>query len=166
MPSTLGPTSHYGAIEPYFEFEALLASVIRYFATTRYLLWQLFPGGGGAPRNFRDTHAHCRYPSAELKDLVSLVCTQYETIKKYRDCVQHNAHFGAARRSVVIERRASGVRVVRALIPDNPEVKSYRLFRYDRRDDALDLAHEYTNVCVGFAHLLWQALGAQKGDAP
>ena len=114
------------------------------------------------PRNFERT-VNCIWPS-EPPLAVATALSTYLEAKEYRDCIQHNAHFGARLPFTRIQLRQETAWSVIALLPDNPEVKSYGKFSYDRNIDALSYRWTLTNRLLEDLSALIQALPARQSE--
>jgi hypothetical protein len=138
------------AVEPYFEFEALVTTAVRVFETTRYLLWSAFGPGRDCPNNFEDCAKRLPALSPTLAAILTRGLGTFTRAKEYRDCCQHNAHFGARLPLARVTLYAGHVWSMQAWIPDNPEVKSYSTFSYAAQIDALRYGWELTGETCRF----------------
>lgn len=151
--------------EPYFEFEALLSSIVQGYEYTRVPLWKRYGTPASPPRNFRlALERAIRLPTELRERLQYSHDTTYTRAKDYRDCIQHNVDFGSSSWAMM-ERRDPGVWTVLIRVPDNPETKSRKAFRFDTDLDALTLGWDYVSDFFAFADALFGA-GTLSGSQP
>jgi len=136
-------------IEPYFEFEALVTAVVRVFETARYLVWRVYGTKSGPPRNFQGVIEQAQFPG-EIANKKKEWVNTYMEAKGYRDCIQHNAHFGARLPFSIAETVSGEYGSLLVQIPDNPEAKSYDRFTYEKKLDALDYGWTLTSRVFRF----------------
>jgi len=155
-----GPVAHY------FEFEALVTAVVRAYDTARFPLWRAYGTGGYTPNSFERV-VKCLPPLGSMAALCERAVITYQEAKRYRDCIQHYAHFGARLPFARIQLRQGLVWSVLALLPDNPEVKSYEKFKYDGQIDALSCGWRLTNRLLEDLEAVVAALprGSWVGDS-
>jgi hypothetical protein len=137
-----------GATSPYFEFDALITAAVRAYDTARFPLWAAYGHRGSPPTNFERVVARVNAPTpltATLADAVEV----YNRAKKYRDCLQHYAQFGARLPFSRIQLLKGQVWSAVVLLPDNPEAKSYDKFLYAKQIDALSYGWQVTDGVVG-----------------
>lgn len=149
-----------GAVEPYFEAEALITTIVRAFDTLRFLLWAAYGRRCSSPANFERV-----VNSVVLPDVLSGSTLDtlrvYKQIKDYRDCIQHYAHFGARLPFARIQVLSDCAMSVWARLPDNPEVKAYGKFDYTGNLDALDFGWRASTAVLEYAVTV---VGYLKGD--
>lgn len=123
--------------EGFFEFDALVTSVIRAVDSTRYTIWRAYGGEGSVPNSFRRTVDRCAELPDSFRQLVeSLWNKRLSHAKEYRDCIQHYVAIGVSSGAMLI--RVDGVLwTVWLRIPDNPEVRSSERFMFERGLDAM-----------------------------
>ena len=133
--------------EPYYEFDALITVARRTYNALGHIIWNLFGSKkGGAPDNFERTIQLCekKCPTT-LKNRLKLSCSQFGSkVKDYRDCIQHYNPIVNWSPYAIMEQGEGGILSASILIPDNPEAKSPKRFRYDSRLDALTYGWELT----------------------
>lgn len=124
--------------EPYYEFEALIAAARRFYTTLRRPMWAAFGNRGSVPSSFEKTVAACtRLPDALQKRLRDSWTAHGKQLKDYRDCMEHHAHLAHVMPYAFMERLNNGLWTAWARIPDNPQAKSAKNFRYNGGLDAL-----------------------------
>lgn len=148
-------------IEPYFEIEALITAIVRSYETMRYFLWSRYGSGLDCPRKFSLVVEALELPNHLGVDAL-LWRDRYVRLRDYRDCLQHNAHFGA-RLPFSMAVRVSGYWALFNRLPDNPEAKSYERFTFAEELDALRFAWTAANdvvemVCAVFGEVTSGAL--------
>ncbi len=152
-----------GAVEPYFEFEALVTAAVRSFETSRYLFWNLYGTNNSAPSNFDKTIEKCTFPK-EIEISISELSDVYKRAKEYRDCVQHNAHFGARLPFGRIQLYKNIAWSILVLLPDNPHDKSYKKFSFDTNKDALTYGWFLANRVIDLLKLAIDAATNHGSD--
>ena len=142
-----------GHSEPYYEVEALITAAQRTYDALRYILWKVFgPGGGDTPSNFPRTVAKCeRIPAALRSSLEKSWASYGVKLKAYRDCIQHYVPVAFHLNVASMERVAGGIWSVRLRLPDNPEAKSQRAYKYSNGIDALTYGWELANEVIRVA---------------
>ena len=86
--------------------------------------------------------------------------------KEYRDCIEHNAPLSqAGMTQATLEWVADGVLSVQIVLPDNPQEKSWKKFRYDSKMDALTWGWELTNELVAVGRTIAEAVGGADAAA-
>ncbi len=143
------------ASDHYFEFEALVTTVIRGYEMLRYDLWRRWGNGGSCPRSFEgvvDAMPGC--PAETVSSLRISRDATYSGAKRYRDCIHHNTDIGSASWAMLqlLDGRVWSL-IVR--VPDNPESKSASMFTFGQDIDALSLGWQY---CTELFALVDQAL--------
>lgn len=134
-----------GTEEPYFEFEALVTVIVRCFDTLRYSLWRLWGNRGSCPSSYeRVVDALINCPDVIMSQLAHNRENVYLKAKSYRDCIQHYCDFGSTSWSMA-ELLHGNIWSVIVRIPDNPEVRSDRQFKFDQNIDSLTFGWELCN---------------------
>ena len=117
----------------YYEFDALVTAGRRVYEMLRYPIWQAFGNGGrSCPRSFPETLPKCKKLPVDLANRLQGSWDSFgKKTTEYRDCIQHNSpvDFGISYAHMV--RLPNGVWTALFLIPENPEVKSRREFKYN-----------------------------------
>lgn len=134
-----------GVNDVWYEIDALLTAARRTLDISRFVMWQAY-GSGTCPRNFHATLTSCKKMPQDLQARLSKLWDHYgRKLTDYRDCIQHNASltrgFGG---EIFLDKRAHGVWLVSAILPDNPEIRSQSNFTYNNRIDVLDYAYQIT----------------------
>ena len=148
----------------YIEFEALLAAVFRAFEGSRHSLAKLYRRDDTLPSNFSDTVRHLDLP----KPLASHSCRAldvYAQVREYRHCDQHYAQFGARLPFALVELYKGEVFSVRSRIPDNPEVRSHKKFKFEKGLDALRFGWEAACGVVDWLEQLVLSLPARESGS-
>ncbi len=147
--------------ECYYDFDALLTAAIRCYETMRFPLWNVFGAKDGiaqkrGPRkNFEDTLNVCEHLPPALSDRLKQSWVRFGIkAKSYRDFIQHYFPLDRGFSQAKMERLDKGVWSASMLVPDNPEDKSPRNFRYDCKIDALTYGWELTNEILQVTELL------------
>lgn len=132
--------------EPYFEFESLVTAVRRTYEFARYIIWRAFSGSrDNTPRSFLDTLESCKKLPPDLRSRLASSWEQCgKKVAAYRDCVQHYVCISGGFPRIRLDRLEGGIWACSALIPDNPEARSHRSFRYDTNIDALQYGWQVT----------------------
>ena len=149
-----------GAVTPYFELEALVTAAVRSFDTARFAIWKAFGTESSTPNNFERTVTLCKLPNT-LQSTFHHALATYKRAKGYRDCIQHYAHFGARLPFVRIQLLDNAVWSALAMLPDNPEVRSYDRFVYDGRLDALSYGWHLADSVAMYLNEIVSALNPQ-----
>ena len=145
--------------EPYYEFEALINTVRRFYTTLRRPVWAAFGDRSPVPSSFEKTVAKCTKLPCALRERLDHSWTAYgEKLKEYRDCIEHYIHLGGFMPQVFMERLKNGLWTAWSRIPDNPQAKSAESFRYDCGLDALTYGWTVTDEVVKLAHTLIKQL--------
>lgn len=145
--------------EPYYELEALITAARRFYTTARRPIWTAFGTGESVPSSFERTIAGCtKLPSGLRKRLDQSWSVFGEKLKEYRDCVEHYIHLGDFMPYAFMERLDNELWTAWLRIPDNPQARSAKSFRYDRRLDALTYGWTVTDEVVKLAHALMKQL--------
>lgn len=146
--SGLGGQNH-----AYYEFDALVTAARRSYDATRFILWDVFgPGGKHCPRNYQTALNACRNLPVALKQRLQQSWSQYgKKLTEYRDCVQHYIPVDFGQATASMKKLDGDVWTAELRIPDNPEVRSKRLFQYTAGLDALTYGWEITNEVVTLA---------------
>jgi len=129
--------------EPYFEFDAVITAARRAYNSCRYLLWQrwgpatYFP----LPNSFSRTVSLCESLDSNLRaDLLASWDQCGIKLTAYRDCMQHYVPVDFGLATVSMKEVLPGIWSASARIPDNPEARSKKAFRFQGRLDALSFA--------------------------
>lgn len=153
--------AQYGFQEQcYYEFDALLTVIIRSYETMRFPLWNAFGAknglsGGGPRKNFEETLKACKHLPLDLVDRLGFSWVNFGIkAKAYRDFINHYFPLDRGFSYAKLEKLDDAVWSVSMFVPDNPEDKSPRNFRFDSKTDALSYGWELTNEIVQIAELL------------
>lgn len=148
-----------GRAECYYEFEALVTALRRTYDSLRFLLWHFFgPGKGDLPVAFYRVLPHCtRLPPTLSEQLRSSWDNLGVKITAYRDCIQHYAPVAFSMGAVHMHRGPAGAWMMRALIPDNPEVRTTRKFTFRQDLDALTYGWDAANSLLQLCRLVTSA---------
>jgi hypothetical protein len=147
--------------EPFYEFDALITVARRSYNTIGHFIWNAFnPKKGNVPDNFERTIELCRDNlPLNLLNRLDFSHSQFGTkVTEYRDCIQHcNPVFNWTPHATMeqIERGIWGASI---LIPDNPQERSPKKFKYDSRIDALTYGWELTTEIFEVAREILKAL--------
>lgn len=126
--------------EAFFEFDALVTAAIRAIDSTRQVVWDAFGGNGSVPSSFsRTVRGSVRLPVGLRKKLESFESTRLVHAKEYRDCIQHYVAVGSSSWGMLY-RVMEHVWALIVRIPDNPESRSARRFKFEAEYDALTYA--------------------------
>ena len=144
---------------PFYEFEALMTKIILGFEYMRYPIWRKYQSGTETPRNFADTIKRCELPPAIEKRIKLSRDNCYLPAKRFRFCIQRNLDIGSSS-WCLLEKKYELLWLFQARLPDNPEEKSTKNFKFDQGLDALTVAWEYvseffalTDIIVGKGNL-------------
>jgi hypothetical protein len=150
---------------PYYELDALLSAARRVYDKTAHMAWQAFGGkGGGMPGNAADLlKRRSNMPPKTRDRLRSSWDTIGAKLKDYRDCTQHFASTDIGLCTINMIRLDKDVWKARALIPDNPEVKSKKKFSYASTIDALAYGWQVTDEVVALAVEMASAIPKPAG---
>lgn len=158
--------------EGYYELDALVTSVIRCYETLRFVIWSAFEKGkhskNGPRKNFEETLKACESLPAELSNRLQKSWLNFGgKAKSYRDFILHYFPLDRGFASATMERLKDNVWSVSLWLPDNPESKSPKEFRYDSKIDALtygwELSNEVFEVTWLVAHEVLAAQNPQAG---
>ena len=133
--------------KPFYEFEALVTVARRSYSTMGYIIWNAFgTKKGDTPNNFEKTIRSCRENlPVTLSNRLNLSLSQFVSkVKDYRDCIQHFNPIVNWSPYAKVEKLPNGVWSTSVLIPDNPDGKSPKKFRYDSQLDALTYGWKLT----------------------
>ncbi len=140
---------------PYFEFDALVSAARRAFDKIGHYVWQAFEGsGGGRPDNFADLIPRLRHCPLHLAGRLSSSWSAFGSrLKEYRDCTQHFASMdmGFGTGVVMVKKLDDTEWRAWARIPDNPDARSRKNFKYEAGLDALTYGWETTNEVLNLA---------------
>jgi hypothetical protein len=155
--------AHFGGDRSiYCEFDALITCVRRTYDALRYLLWRHFGERTTCPSAFYKAYPKCtRLPQSLRMRLHESWETFGKNVTEYRDCLQHYVPVNRPQSTQFMHRLDEGQWTGRALIPDNPEVRSYRLFKFTRMTDALsygwDASHELQDISIAICDHIAQS---------
>ncbi|WP_447599473.1 hypothetical protein [Nitrospira sp. Nam80] len=154
-----------GHPEPYYEFEALITAARRTYDSTRFILWNTFMGGqGSVPSSFARTIKNCRNIPESLAMRLERSWSSYgEMITEYRDCLQHYCPIGREMPYAHMKRLQGELWSTALWIPDNPQVRSQRLYRYDLKIDALTYGWRVTSELMNLARCIIEELPKKDG---
>lgn len=129
-----------------FEFESLVTAVRRTYEYARYIIWGEFSGSSNnTPRSFEQTLKSCKKLPQDLQFRLASSWEQYgKKVTEYRDCIQHYVCISGGFPRIRMDRLEGDVWACSALIPDNPEARSHRSFKYDTNIDALQYGWQVT----------------------
>jgi hypothetical protein len=144
--------------EPLYGFETLITKIIVGYESLRHPIWKKYRSGKATPRNFVDTVKSCNFPSAIGNRIQLSTRNCYLPAKKFRSCIQHHVDIGSSS-WCLFEKKFQLLWLLVARLPDNPEEKSARDFRFDQGLDALTVAWEYVSEFFALTDVI---LG--KGD--
>jgi hypothetical protein len=152
--------------DPYYEFEALVTSIVRGYDTLRYVLWKQWGGGGSIPNSYgRVVDAIVGCPQELSGRLQSSRDGAYSRAKEYRDCIQHYVDVGSSSWAMM-ELLQESVWSVIVRVPDNPEARSSKKWVFSGNHDALTLGWELCTELFGVidAALAKGRLSLMKGN--
>ncbi len=129
---------------PFYEFEALMTKIILGYEYIRYPIWRKYQSGSETPRNFADTITRCKLPPAIEKRIKLSRDNCYLPAKKFRYCIQRNLDVGSSS-WCLLEKKYELLWLFSARLPDNPEEKSEKNFKFDQKLDALTVGWEYVS---------------------
>lgn len=145
--------------ECYYEFDALVTSVMRCYGTMRFIIWRAFgveegQPKAGPPNNFEKTLSACGGLPSFLESRLSQSWSVFgKRAKHYRDFIQHYFPLDRGFAQARMERLRGDVWSALMLIPDNPEDKSPNHFAYNSQTDMLTYTWELTNEILEIADL-------------
>lgn len=133
--------------EPYYELEALITTAIRSYNTMRYIIWNAFGPDDkqSVPSNFEKTLPLCKLPpklESRLNHSLSIFGIK---AKDYRDCTQHYVQICHELPHAHMKKIENVIWSTSIYIPDNPEARSQKQFKYDSQIDALTYGWGLTN---------------------
>ena len=151
--------------EPYYEFDALLGVIRRSYDACRYLLWKCFgPANGGVPSSLKKVLPFCDRLDPDVKQSLETSWSMWGTlVTEYRDCVHHYVPIDFGISSIMMEETLPGVWGAMARIPDNPEARSKRQFRFTSGLDALTFG--WTAACEASRVLRLVATAVERKQA-
>jgi hypothetical protein len=107
---------------------------------------------GSVPSSFPKTLKACNnLPDSLASRLDKSWSTFGKKVTEYRDCLQHYCPIGRELPYAHMQRLQGGVWSTSIWIPDNPEARSQREYRYDSRIDALTYGWQITNEILDVA---------------
>jgi hypothetical protein len=137
--------------EPYYELEALISAAMRAYDTTlTHMIWWIAGGRKGQmPGSFEDTLPRCAGLPAELKTRLETSWHRFGSqLNAYRDCIHHYVQLGRALPHAIVRILPGGAWSTWSPIPDNPDARSQKAFRFEGRLDALTYGWELTTEVV------------------
>jgi hypothetical protein len=150
-----------GQSEAYYEFDALITAARRTYDALRYVMWSVFGQRGHTPSNFRKTLDSCKgLPDKLGARLSESWDTHGVKLTDYRDCIQHYAPVSYGIETAQLTQVAGGTWSVLLRIPDNPETKSRRAFKFATGLDALTYGWEITSELIGLSTEVFAAIPA------
>jgi hypothetical protein len=153
--------------EAYYEFDAFLGAARRSYDALRYLLWPRFGNTqGSTPRSLEallKTKNHI--PEQLLKRLKASWEERGVLLTQYRDCIHHYVPMDFGLASAIISRHPSGAWTTKIRIPDNPEARSKKQFKYSLDRDALTYAWELSDEILEVAMITVDTVLPEKKDA-
>lgn len=151
----------------YYEFEALVTTIRRVYDALRFPLWHFFgPGKGHLPLSYYKTFPLCnRLPSGLAQDIRENWDTLGSRMKEYRDCIQHYAPVAYSQGTVYMERGPADAWTMRALIPDNPEIRTAKRFTFSHNLDALTLGWDSANSLLSLCKLVLETIEQASAKA-
>ncbi|MBW2045590.1 MAG: hypothetical protein JRI96_12020 [Deltaproteobacteria bacterium] len=157
-----------GQTAPYYEFDSLISSAIQALEISRYIIWRFFkhPREKTLPRSWKNLLQHIKLPD-DLRQKINNFQKQFGIkIKDYRDCIQHYIPLtgGFSNANINVEDR--GVLKVYFFIPDNPEARSYKDFKFALKIDALNfgwvLTNELLHLILAIVNSCYKKNGGRK----
>lgn len=151
--------------EPYFEFESLVTAVRRTYEYARFIIWRAFSGRSeSTPRSFVKTLASCKKLPQDLRFRLESSWEQYgKKVAEYRDCIQHYVCISGVIPLLRMNQLDDGIWACTAQIPDNPEARSHRSFKYDANIDALKYGWQVTEEILIVTRTILDFLPDSKG---
>ena len=143
-------------------------AAIRFYETIRFVIWHAFEGENGVPRSFEiflksDNNRQCKLlPVSLSKQLEFSWEKSGKKAKEYRDCFQHYVPIGGYSSDAQMKRLEGRVWSASIIIPDNPEDKSQRKYKYDSKIDALEYGWKITNEIMELAHTIIDELPSNE----
>ena len=134
----------------YYEFDALVTDVNRCYETIRFPLWHAFGGKAtasktGPRKSYKRTLKACEGLPAELSTYLNWDWNKFGSrADAYRDFIHHYFPLDRGFSQAWMVRVGDNVWSGSMLIPDNPEDKSPRKFRYVSDIDALSFGWDLT----------------------
>jgi hypothetical protein len=141
-------------LEPYFEFDSVLALVRRLYDSLRYLLWPRYGNRGSMPASLYRLLAQRTTMPEPLKTALLRSWEHCgDRVTAYRDCTQHYVPVDF-HQCAFLQRHSSGAWTASMRIPDNPDSKSKKGFTFAGGLDALTFAWEATHEAISAASLV------------
>lgn len=140
--------------EPLYGFETLITKIIIGYESIRYPIWEKYKSGADTPRNFMDTVKSCKFPPAIGNRIQLSTKNFYLPAKKFKNCIQHNVDIGSSS-WCQFENKYELLWSFMAHLPDNPEEKSARDFKFDQGLDALTVAWEYVSEFFALTDIIF-----------
>lgn len=133
----------------YYEFESTLSEVVRLYEFSRRVVWKLNGSGGSRPRSF----SKLLKAIGGAPEWMKASETEFDSLKEYRDCFTHDVSSAEPAPRTIFENGPKGWHL-RALAPDNPEVRSHQRFRFEEERDALRLAFKSVTAALDYVEAL------------
>lgn len=143
-----------GAAGPYYEFDATLASAMRFYDYLRFAIWRIAHPNDHPPSSMRKLLKSVDLLPAELGKRLKKTIPFFKRAKEYRDCIEHYCPMHWANCGADMRRSERGVWRMHAWLPDNPEARKASAFEYNKGIDALSFAWELTAEIVSLATFL------------
>lgn len=147
-----------GKSEPYYEFDALITAARRAYEALRHPLWKAFGNRGPCPRSFETVLTSAKI----LPELQAVLQQSWESygrkLKDYRDCIVHYVPIDYGTSQIQLFSIPGNIWGLQVPIPDNPDAKSKREFRFNSRLDALTYGWELANEILKLATAVFDAL--------
>lgn len=132
--------------EPFYELEALVTQARRSYKMLQVVVWHAYGLPHGRPNSFERVLALCEDIPTNLEARLSQSWRQYGSkLKDYRDCIHHYVPLTRHMAYAWMTKLEGETFSTSILIPDNPEARSQKLFRYDSQLDALTYGWELAN---------------------
>ncbi len=139
--------------EHFYEFEALITTIVRGYEYIRYPIWEKYESGENTPPSFEKTIERCKFPPELEKRITLSQKTCYEPAKSYRHCIQHNVDIGSSS-WCMFEKKMESFWSLIVRLPDNPATKSAKKFTFHRGLDALTVGWEYVSEFFAVADII------------
>lgn len=143
--------------DSYFELDALITAARRAYDGSRFILWNWFRGKmKDCPDNFPNTVKRLGNSlPLDLRERLNTSWKQYGTkLADYRDCLIHFSPLDD-NTAVRLRRHDGDIYSCQIVIPDNPEARSKKKFKYETGTDAFEYGWSLVNeICSLFADIL------------
>jgi len=153
--------------EPYYEFEALLGAARRSYDALRYLLWQRFGNTkGSTPRSLEALLKTSNHIPEQLQKKLKASWEEHGVLlTQYRDCIHHYVPVDFGLASAFMSRHSSRAWTTKMRIPDNPEARSKKQFKFALDRDALTYAWELSDEVLEVAMKTVEAVLPRNKEA-